>query len=101
MTEGAQPLANGVLARSRDNKVVFFQLAPWQYDYAKQYNLKRTFRRTSCTVSRILANLGAQAKTPLLSRFAKGSGDDKSPWLTSFYLDEPVEMDDPYRFFRW
>ena len=25
----------------------------------------------------------------------------KGPWLTGFYLDEPVEMDDPYRFFRW
>ncbi len=22
-------------------------------------------------------------------------------WLSGLYLDEPVEMDDPYRFFRW
>ena len=22
-------------------------------------------------------------------------------WLTGLYLDQPVEMDDPYRFFRW
>ncbi len=22
-------------------------------------------------------------------------------WLTGLYLDKPIEMDDPYRFFRW
>jgi hypothetical protein len=22
-------------------------------------------------------------------------------WLEGFYLDVPVEWDDPYRFFRW
>ena len=25
----------------------------------------------------------------------------KGRWLTGLYLDKPVEMDDPYRFFRW
>ena len=90
-----------MLGVSPDGNVVLFQLEPWQYDYSKQYYLKRTFRRTSCTLSRVLANMGAQAKTPLIDRFARGSGDDAKPWLTSFYLDEPVEMDDPYRFFRW
>ena len=23
------------------------------------------------------------------------------PWVNSFYLDKPEEMDDPYRFFGW
>jgi len=22
-------------------------------------------------------------------------------WLEGFYLDQPTEWDDPYRFFRW
>jgi hypothetical protein len=25
----------------------------------------------------------------------------KGRWLDGLYLDKPVEMDDPYRFFRW
>jgi hypothetical protein len=66
-------------------------------------NLRRTFRRTSCVVSRLAANLGASATTPLLSRFhspvdPKGA---ERRWLTGLYLDIPEEWDDPYRFFRW
>ncbi len=98
---GVDVLGGGVLGVSKDGGVVLFQLVPWQYDYSKQFNLKRTFRRSSCTLTRILAGMGVGADTPLIARFARGSGDDKQPWLTSFYLDEPVEMDDPYRFFRW
>jgi hypothetical protein len=65
-------------------------------------NLKRTFRRSSCLVTRLATNLGAASSTPLLSRFHDPvKGPNERRWLEGFYLDTPGEWDDPYRFFRW
>jgi hypothetical protein len=96
-------IANGVLAQPGNANVVLCQLAPWQFDYAKQFNVKRTFRRTSCLVTRLLSNMGVAASTPLLDRFHNPvtTARPEKRWLDSFYLDTPEEMDDPYRFFRW
>ena len=101
---GAAVVGNGVLAKAAEANVVFCQLAPWQFDHKKQYSLKRPFRRTSRLVARLLANMGATGATPVLSRFSSpvgGSGAKESRWQEGLYLDKPVEMDDPYRFFRW
>jgi hypothetical protein len=68
VTEGALVLGNGVLARAETANVVFSQLVPWQFDHQKQ-NTKRTYRRTSFLVSRLLANMGVSGSTPLLARF--------------------------------
>jgi len=47
--------------------------------------------------------MGVTGATPLLSRFsspiAASAGEQR--WLEGLYLDQPVEWDDPYRFFRW
>jgi len=111
-------VGNGVLAfvltakaelRSRqvvdeNANVVFCQLVPWQFDYQKLYHFKMTFRRTSFLVTRLLANMGVSGVTPMLSRFSSPVAEDvetQMRWLTGLYLDQPVEMDDPYRFFRW
>ena len=66
-------------------------------------NLKRTHRRVSFVVSRILSNMGVDSATPLLQRFAEppDSAEGKPSWTYGFYLDQPEEWDDPYRFFRW
>ena len=84
--------------------MVFCQLVPWEFDYQKYFNQKRTFRRASCLVSRVLGNMGVDEPTPLLERFsspvAKGAAGD-ARWLTGFYLDKPEEFDDPYRYFGW
>jgi beta-galactosidase/beta-glucuronidase len=104
VTDGAQALGDGVLAKAVDvNNVVFFQIAPWQLDYAKQYNLKRTFRRSSFVVARLLAAMGAAGPTPIVERFKSPVDPRKveKRWLDGLYLDPPEEMDDPYRFFRW
>ena len=103
-------LGDGVLAATARHglaapveNVIIDQLVPWQFDYSKQYDLKRTFRRAAFTLNRLLANMGAAGQTPLLARFSSPV-DDKKPekrWLDGFYLDAPEEMDDPYRFFRW
>jgi beta-galactosidase len=103
-------LGDGVLAATQahgyaavfDNALLF-QLAPWTFDYAKQYDLKRTFRRTSFTLNRLLANLGVAGSTPLLARFSSPVDPKKAEkrWLDGLYLDAPEERDDPYRFFRW
>ena len=81
--------------------LVFCQLLPWEFDDKTQLNLKRTFRRASCLVTRLAANLGAASSTPLLPRFRSPVKGMEQRWLDSFYLDAPEEWDDPYRFFRW
>jgi hypothetical protein len=106
VTDGADVIDNGVLAVSDDANVVFCQLTPWQFDHENLYHVKMTFRRTSFLLTRLLANMGSSGTTQLLSHFstpvseftgANGNGR----WLSGLYLDKPVEMDDPYRFFRW
>ena len=70
----------------------------------RQSNLKRTQRRRPFWCSRLLANLGVAVSTPLLDRFRRRwrqSAKAEQRWLTGFYLDQPEEWDDPYRFFRW
>jgi beta-galactosidase len=99
----ATVIGNGVLAKAESGNVVFCQLVPWQFDPAKQMNLKRTFRNASRLVTRLAANMGAAGDTPILARFGhavKKSGGEKR-WLEGLYLDVPEEWDDPYRFFRW
>lgn len=100
---GAVIYGHGILARLDQAKMVICQLAPWQFDGTKQTNLKRTRRRVDCLVSRLLANMGAAAATPLLERFHQPpeSGEQDRRWLSGFYADQPGEWDDPYRFFRW
>lgn len=102
VSTGASRLANGVLAAGANSNLVFSQLAPWQFDYAKNYGLKRTFRRAAFLVTRLACNLGAQSETPLLTRWSSPpAATERGRWLEGFYLDQPEEWDDPYRFFRW
>ncbi len=63
---GTVALGDGVLAKADGLNVVFCQLVPWQFDNPKDYFLKPTFRRSSFALSRLLANMGAAAGTPLL-----------------------------------
>jgi beta-galactosidase len=100
---GAAVIGDGVLAKGEDANVVFCQLVPWQFDQKKQMNQKRTFRRCSCLVTRLAANLGAAGSTPILARFHSPVETSKGEkrWLDGLYLDAPEEWDDPYRFFRW
>jgi hypothetical protein len=110
---GAQIFGNGVLATTHDQKTVFCQMVPWQLGDVRQWNLKKTYRRSSFLLTRLLANMGAAASTPIVDRFHRPVGevptdsahiDGKSShrrWQTGLYLDQPEEWDDPYRFFRW
>jgi hypothetical protein len=57
-------------------------------------------------VTRLLANMGASGTTPVLSHFSNPVKDrwykgSENRYLSGFYLENPVEIDDPYRFFRW
>jgi beta-galactosidase/beta-glucuronidase len=100
---GAAAVGDGVLANVENADVVFCQLVPWQFDPKKQMNLKRTFRRCSCLVTRLAANMGAAGPTPILARFRSPVEASKGErrWLDGLYLDAPEEWDEPYRFFRW
>ncbi len=95
------PLGDGVLAATPDGSTAFCQMLPWQFDPNQAMNIKRTFRRISFTVTRLLANLGAPATCPLLQRFSTAPDPMEKRWLEGLYLDQPEEWDDPYRFFRW
>jgi hypothetical protein len=103
VTGGATVIGNGVLAKAENANVVFCQLVPWQFDYSKQYNVKRTYRRASFLVARLLADMGVAGSTPILARFASpvDAAKPEKRWLDGLYLDQPEENDDPYRFFRW
>ena len=103
ISAGVTIIGNGVLARAENLNVVFCQFAPWQFDYKKLYNLKRTFRRTSYLLTRLLSNMGAAGSTPILERFSRAVDTSKAEkrWLEGLYMDVPEEWDDPYRFFRW
>ena len=100
---GAESVGDGILARLEGANVVFYQMVPWELHYHSPHYLKRTFRRSSCLVSRLLGNMGAGAETPLLARFAAPvpRWNIRGRWLQGLYLDKPEAWDDPYRFFRW
>jgi hypothetical protein len=110
---GVRTFGNGILATTEDEKTVFCQMVPWQLGDVRQWNLKKTYRRSSFLVTRLLANLGATTSTPILDRVQRPAGDvptnlarldgepSHSRWQTGLYLDQPEEWDDPYRFFRW
>jgi hypothetical protein len=103
VSAGATVIGDGILAKADNLNIVFCQLASWQFDYKELYNLKRTFRRTSYLLTRLLANIGAAGETLLLERFGspvEASRTEKR-WLEGLYMDVPQEWDDPYRFFRW
>jgi len=103
ITAGARIVGNGVLALGNKGQVVFCQLVPWQFNDHRRLNVKRTYRRVSCLVSRILANMGVASSAPLLERFHQPvlQSTQEKRWSKGFYLDQPQEWDDPYRFFRW
>ena len=48
---------------------------PWFFQFEEQLNVKRTYRRTSFMLTRLLGNLGVRGDTPLLSRFPKPVGE--------------------------
>jgi hypothetical protein len=100
---GVKTVGDGVLACSENGNVLFCQLVPWQFDDAKNLGLRRTYRRSSFLLSRLLANLGGGGSTPLVSRFSLpvAATNEKNRCLDGLYLDQPQEWDDPYRFFRW
>jgi hypothetical protein len=50
---------------------------PWFFMFNEQFNLRRTYRRTSFALTRLLANMGVCAPTPLLSRFSMPVGEDQ------------------------
>jgi hypothetical protein len=50
---------------------------PWFFLFNEQLNLRRTYRRTSFALTRLLGNMGVSAPTPLLSRFSMPLGEDQ------------------------
>ena len=102
ITDGATLIGDGVFAFHEHPDVVFCQTPPWEFQ-STQVNIKRTWRRTSFALTRILANAGVQFETPILDRFSKplDPGEHELRCLSGLYIDKPEAWDYPYRFFRW
>jgi hypothetical protein len=100
---GASAVGDGVLGAALDGRVVFCQLAPWQFDAKRTPNLKWSFRRTAVLLTRVLANQGVAGATPVVERLHAPINTAKAEkrWLDGLFLDTPEEWDNPYRFFRW
>lgn len=52
---------------------------PWFFMFNEQQNLRRTYRRSSFLLTRLLANMGAAGETPLLSRFLTPADEGQEP----------------------
>jgi hypothetical protein len=90
------------LATANNANVVYCQLVPWQFDYSgAKMNVKRTYRRVSCLLARLLANMQAAGETRVLEHITTPVAENEKRWLDGLYLDAPEEWDDPYRFFGW
>ncbi len=106
---GAAVFGDGVLAKAQNANVVFCQFAPYDvYDEQsslskEEYNVRKTYRRSSFMMTRLLANLGGTGSTPILERFHQpvAKGKLEARWHDGLYLDAPMEWDDPYRYFCW
>ncbi|MCY2992124.1 MAG: hypothetical protein NTY19_30225 [Planctomycetota bacterium] len=79
VSAGATILGDGVLAQGQNTNLVFYQFPPWTLTSAQgaALNLRRTYRRTSFALTRLLANMGVCAPTPLVSRFSMPVGEDQ------------------------
>jgi hypothetical protein len=75
---------------------------PWYFQFREQQNLRRTYRRASFMLSRILANMGVAGETPLLSRFgtpASGAAEPSVARNGDFALDADADgMPDEWQF---
>ena len=78
---------------------VIVGVAPWMLDYNKFFRLRSSFRRRAFLMSQILRNAGIASESVLLERFA--SEAQKEPWKNSYYLQDPISGDDPYRYYHW
>jgi hypothetical protein len=94
--DGSSPALRVI--RHGKGRVAIWQVPPWAIDEKAKPYLRTSKRRANAMASRLLANLGAEFKTPLADRFT--SPVDQA-WLKSWYLDLPVAEDDPYRYYRW
>jgi len=74
---------------------------PWRYHFTQQRNVKRTYRRVSRLVTRLLANMGAAGRTQILGNVSSPVGERETRWLDGLYVDVPEGWDYPYLFFRW
>ena len=82
-----------------ERAVVCIQVAPWDLDDPAKPYMRTSYRHSVFTVARILANLGAEFDNPIVEIVTQPPQDNT--WLRSYYLQQPVADDDPYRYYRW
>ena len=78
---------------------VCLQIAPWDFDDADTPYTRTSYRRSSFTIAKILANLGADFHNPIIDIVS--NPPQEKAWLNSYYIQEPKAEDDPYRYYRW
>lgn len=112
ITGGAVIVGDGTLAKATDANIVFCQMPPYDVvdhgivvasasNGAGRMWDRRTYRRSSYLLARLLANMGAGGATQVLERFHTPVTGGEKRWLEGLYVDTPEEWDDPYRYFGW
>ena len=74
-------------------------VTPGMLDYNALFRLRSSYRRRLFLVAQLLRNGGIASESPLLERFK--SAPAANPWLDSFYVQQPIAGDDPYRYYHW
>ena len=81
IAKGATVVGNGVLATAANGHVVFCQLVPWRLDYfGGKMNVKRSYRKVSCLIARLLGNMQAAGETRLLERISTPVAENEKRW---------------------
>lgn len=79
--------------------IVICSVTAEMLDYQRLFHLRTAFRRRSNLISRLLSNAGIPSECILLKRFTEEP--KAKPWLNSFYVQDPIEEDNPYRYYHW
>ncbi len=74
-------------------------VTPDMLSYRDMFRHRSSWRRRMFLVSQLIRNAGIGSSSVLLERFR--SAPAGKPWLNSYYLQNPVNEDDPYRYYHW
>lgn len=87
------------LEKQGNSMAVYLQVTPELFAHDDQPELRSSYRRTFYMINRLLLNMGANSKANLLPLFKQTQKDQA--WLKSVYIQNPITVDDPYRFYGW
>jgi hypothetical protein len=86
--------------RNNEKTWVFCQVTPELLSDPNRPELRCSFRRTSYMINRLLMNMGAKSDAGIEHWLTQNKSANLN-WLEGVYVQEPIDVDDPYRFYGW